>query len=298
MARFPRTPPPHPSPYVDESAPGAASFTRTFHGFEKMLAVQRPVVLAHIRGIRLRNPAASPAEVVNILERRYQAAVSAGGAAVGATAVIPGAGTAVTLALSGAETAGFLEASALFAQSVSEIHGIAARDPQRASALVMTMMLGNPATDLVKQLVQQAAGTGPTRSLYWGEQVMSALPQFAIGPLAGRLKNLFIRRFAATGSASIIGRAMPFGIGAVVGGVGNYSLARKVVSNARNAFGVVPTDFPDELEHRVRILTQKRTVAARARSAGERVVARVTKRRGYRGDSTVDTPAPDVPESY
>ena len=48
----------------------------------------------------------------------------------------------MTLALSGVETAGFLEASALFAQSVTEVHGIAVDDPERARALVMTMMLG------------------------------------------------------------------------------------------------------------------------------------------------------------
>ena len=63
-----------------------------------------------------------------MLERRYLAAVTTGGAAVGATAVVPGIGTGVTLALSGVETVGFLEATTLFAQSVAEVHGIAGRE--------------------------------------------------------------------------------------------------------------------------------------------------------------------------
>jgi len=54
-----------------------------------------------------RSPNATPDEIIRILERRYLAAVTTGGAAVGATAVIPGVGTGVTLALSGFETAAF-----------------------------------------------------------------------------------------------------------------------------------------------------------------------------------------------
>ena len=101
-------------------------------GIDRVLTVQRPAVLAHIRSIRRKNPDATPQQLVRILELRYLAAVTTGGAAVGATAVIPAIGTGVTLALSGVETAGFLEATALFAQSVAEVHGIAVEDPDRA----------------------------------------------------------------------------------------------------------------------------------------------------------------------
>ena len=96
-------------------------------------------MLAHIRSIRLRNPGATPEKLVRIIERRYLAAVTTGGAAVGATAVVPGIGTGVTLALSGVETVGFLESTALLAQSLAEVHGIAIENPDRARALVMTL---------------------------------------------------------------------------------------------------------------------------------------------------------------
>ena len=86
--------------------------------------------------------------------------MTTGGAAVGATAVVPGIGTGVTLALSGVETVGFLEATTLFAQSVAEVHGIPVADPDRARALVLTLMLGKEGVDLVAQLAGQAAGKG------------------------------------------------------------------------------------------------------------------------------------------
>ena len=64
-------------------------------GIDAVLAIQRPVVVAHLRSIRRRSPNATPDQIVRILERRYLAAVTTGGAAVGATAVIPGIGTGV-----------------------------------------------------------------------------------------------------------------------------------------------------------------------------------------------------------
>ena len=48
---------------------------------ERLLSVQRPVVLLHIHSIRRRNPNASPAQVIKILETRSLTAVTAGGAA-------------------------------------------------------------------------------------------------------------------------------------------------------------------------------------------------------------------------
>jgi len=221
-------------------------------GVERLLSVQRPVVLLHIRSIRRRNPEASPAQVIRILETRYLAAVTAGGAAVGASSVIPGVGIGISLALSGVETAGFLESSALFAQSVTEVHGIAVEDPERARTLVMAMMLGTAGSDLVKQLAGQAAGVGPNRGRFWGELVTKSLPQAAMGQIGDRIKKSFLKRFVATQGASAIGRAIPFGIGAVIGGTGNHMLGRKVVLTSRGAFGPAPLQFPVVLEPVVR----------------------------------------------
>ncbi len=243
--------------------PGAAARNtpaQAERAIERLLSVQRPVVLLHIRSIRRRNPHASPAQVIRILETRYLTAVTTGGAAVGASAVIPGVGAGISLALSGVETAGFLEASALFSQSVTEVHGIAIDDPERSRTLVMTMMLGTAGSDLVKQLASQSAGIGPSRGRFWGELVTKSRPQAAMGQVGDRVKKAFVRRFVPTQGASIIGRAMPFGIGAIIGGTGNHMLGRKVVSSSRDAFGPAPLQFPAELDPIVRapkVLTRR-----------------------------------------
>jgi hypothetical protein len=250
---------------------GSEEHPLTIRALDRVLAIQRPVVLAHLRSIRLRHLSASPAEIVRILERRYLAAVTTGGAAVGATAVVPGIGTGVTLALSGVETVAFLEATTLFAQSVAEVHGIPVSDPDRARALVLTLMLGKEGVDLVAQLAGQAAGRGPTRSSYWGELITKS------PPLVDKLKTTFIRQFAARGGASWIGKALPFGIGAAVGGAGNNILGRRVLVGSRRAFGAAPLDWPAELEPRVGADRIERVAGRGIRRAGEAVVDGVTR---------------------
>ena len=275
---------------------------------DRFLGIQRPAVLAHLRSLRRRHPDASAAELAAILERRYLAAVTTGGAAVGATAVIPAIGTGITLALSGLETAGFLEATALYAQSLSELHGIAVDDPARARALVLTMMLGREGSDLVRQLAGQVTGAGVTRTAYWGELVTTTLPSMVVGPLVDRLRGAFIRQFAVRGGASIVARAIPFGIGAVIGGTGNNILGRRVVANSRLAFGPAPLMIPEALTpaegpgalHRLGSSTGRRVVRAGTALGAlpGRIVRRDRSGRTDGGPAAIEGPAaPALPES-
>lgn len=241
---------PLPHAPIDHSSPTSSAPT-TSKGWAKMLDrvldVQRPAVVAHVNGIRRRKPDATPAEVIQILERHYLLAVTSGGAAVGASAVVPGIGMAASFGLSGAETVGFLEATALFSQSVTEVHGITLDDPERARTLVMAMILGTPGTQLIKQLAGQAAG-GQARTAFWGEMVASSLPQQAVTGIAKQVRDSFVKRFIARQGTSVLGRALPFGIGAAVGGLGNHALGRKVIQASRTGFGEPPAHFPFVLQ--------------------------------------------------
>lgn len=250
MARAPKDQPIVPMPTAPVS-PTQMSDSRTqqlqpsgwVKWLDRVISVQRPVVVAHVAAIRRRKPDATPAEVIQILERQYLTAVTTGGAAVGASAVIPGVGMVAALGLSGAETVGFLETTALFAQSITEVHGIALDDPERSRTLVMAMILGAPGTQLIKQLAGQATG-GPARTAFWGELVTSSLPKQVVNGIGGQVRDQFIKRFAVRQGTSVVGRALPFGIGAAVGGLGNHALGRKVIQASRTGFGMPPAHFP------------------------------------------------------
>lgn len=264
-------------------------------GFDALLSVQRPVVLAHIRSIRSRRPDASPEQIIGILERRYLTAVTSGGALVGASAAIPVVGVGTAIALSGVETAGFLEASALFAQSVCEVHGIALEDPDRARTLVMTMILGNSGQELIRQFAGQAAGTGPNRTAFWGELVTKSMPRTAVGPLADRVKSAFVRRFAATQGGSVVGRAIPFGIGAVIGGGGNHLLGRRVIAAARSAFGPPPPTFPISITTVPSKDRRARRAAAKLERASRPQRTRIRRRRKGQPEPPALHEAPPLP---
>src|SRR5690606_37354160 len=110
------------------TASGAPGGSRIDAILDSVMSAHRPAVLAHLRGIRSKHPDASPEQVLRVLERRYLTTVTASGAGVGVAAAVPAIGTGAALALSGAETVLFLEATALFAQSVAELHGIPVED--------------------------------------------------------------------------------------------------------------------------------------------------------------------------
>jgi hypothetical protein len=138
--------------------------------------------------------------------------------------------------------------------------------------------------DLVAQLAGQATGKGPGRDRYWGELITKTLPRAAVGPLVDRLKKAFVRSFAARGGASFLGKALPFGIGAAVGGAGNHILGRRVLVGSRRAFGLPPMELPADLEPGPDTLRLEHAATRGIRRAGGAIAGGVT-----RGVSAVGT---------
>lgn len=203
---------------------------------DALVGFHRPAVVAHLNGIKHKYPDATVEQLHWVLERRYLRAVTGTGAATGATAVIPAVGTVTALALSAAETVAFLETTALFAQSAAELHGISVDEPERTRTLVLALMLGREGSGIIRQFGLEILNEDVTRAGYWGAIVGDSVPTAVLKPVANKLKTVFFKKVAARQAGSIIGRALPYGIGAVVGGVGNNLLGRRVVNAARNAF--------------------------------------------------------------
>ena len=274
---------------------------------ERILDTQRPLVVAHLRALRKKKPHLTPDQMLRRIEKQYLAAVSGGGAAVGATAAIPGLGTAGALGVSAAETVGFLEASAFFAQACTEIHGAPAVDEQRAKALVMTLLLGSAGTTLVRRVAEQSIGGSASHSTFWGQLITQSIPPGIMQQLLESLRNMLVRRIAQNSVRGVAGKLIPFGIGAVVGGVGNHVLGRQIVQSARQAFGPAPTYFTTELdprpndraERRALKRAMKREIDASKREHGLSGIVRRNKRRELQAapsDQSVDRT--DEPEEH
>jgi hypothetical protein len=201
---------------------------------DKALSIQRPAVIAYLDRVRAKNPNASPADVIEQLERRYLAAVVGAGAASGGAAALPGVGTTASIATGAAEIAAFVAATALFVLAVAEVHGVGVADAQVRRALVLTVLLG----EVAEPTVTAAAGG----TAHWAH-VLGRTNRETVGAVNSRLAPLLLGRFGARQGALLVGRGLPLGIGAGIGAVGNAALARASVATARRAFGPPPKRF-------------------------------------------------------
>ncbi|MEO9328177.1 hypothetical protein [Gordonia aurantiaca] len=195
--------------------------------------LQAPAVKKYVDSLRRKYPDDTPAQIIERLEKRYLNAVTSSGGAVGAAAAIPGVGTMTAFGAMTGDTAFFLEASALLALSIAEVHGIALHENERRKALVLTVALGEEGVLALGRVVGTRGG--PLRRLGG-----AALPSGAITKLNKTLVNRLVKKYALRRAPLIFGKLMPAGIGAVIGGAGSRALGRKVVQNAREAFGPPP----------------------------------------------------------
>lgn len=219
--------------------PGAAARALSLI-LENSARVQGPAVTAYVHRLRRHRPEATPAEIVTKLEKHYLAAVMASGAAVGTAAAMPGIGTLVALSAVAGETVVFLEATSVFVLAVAEVHGIPADHRERRRALVLAVLVGEDSKHAVRDLL----GPGRTKGGAWLGESAAALPIPAVAQLNNRLLKYFVKRYALKRGAIAFGKVLPMGIGAVIGGGGNRMMGKKIVSNARLAFGPAPGRWP------------------------------------------------------
>ena len=92
-------------------------------------------------------------------------------------------------------------------QSLAELHGITTQDPQRAQALVMGLMLGDDAKELLREAAAKAGRP------YDPQSSLNALAGTASGTgisafVVDRLKRTFMRKMRLRQGAGFVGRAV------------------------------------------------------------------------------------------
>lgn len=209
---------------------------------ERSSRVQGPAAAAYVARLRRAHPGASPAEIVAMLEKRYLAALTASGAAVGSAATFPGVGTLTALSAGAGETVFFMEATAVFVLANAVVYGVPADHRERRRALVLAVLVGDDSRRAIGELIGPARTNGG-----WLAEGMASLPLSSLGRLNSRMLKYFVKRYAMRRGALMFGKMLPVGIGAAVGGAGNRIIGKKIVRNARQAFGVPPARWPNAL---------------------------------------------------
>lgn len=208
------------------------------NGVDKALQIQQSIVDAHLARMRTSRPAADPAEIVLALEKQFLASVTAIGAAAGGAAAVPGVGAVIAFGLTAFEIGGVVEATALFALSVAEVHEVRVVDLERRRTLVTAILFGEGAAGFV----ERAAGRA---GRYWGRNLVKAIPMTVIDEVNKKIFPRFITKWGTKQGMLVLGREVPFGIGAGIGAGGNFLVGRGNVQAARRAFGPAPATWPD-----------------------------------------------------
>lgn len=203
---------------------------------DKALVLQRPVVAAYLARVHDKQPHASPAMVVQQLERRYTAAAVGIGAASGGAAAVPGVGTAASVATGAAEITAFVSATAMYVLALAELHAVPVSNPDVRRALVLGVLVGGDGV----LAIDGVEGAGR----HWAQVLNRPEAKGKMAGINSRLGHLLLTRFGARQGALLVGRALPLGIGAGIGAAGNAALARAAISAARRAFGPAPEAFP------------------------------------------------------
>ncbi len=207
-------------------------------GVDKAIVLQRWPVSGYVARLRRARPDLTPAGVIAVLERRYLAAVTGAGAAVGGVAAVPAVGTVVAVALSGGETVVFLQATAFLALAVAEVHGIGVEEVERRRALVLAVVVGDHGAMLVEKIAGQT-------SEHWGKLLPESIPMSSITAINKTLGGWFVSKYGSKRGFVAMGRVAPLGIGVVIGAGGNRACGRVVVNTSRRVFGPPPANFPD-----------------------------------------------------
>lgn len=179
-------------------------------------------------------PGALRPEKIDALTSSFQRELGLAGAAAGAAAAAPMVGTLTTLASTGAELAWFTARAGDLILTIAAIHGRPDPTVEERRAWVLAVLLyGSSARDEFARTLNEAS-VGITPAV--GRQI----PVTTLQAANRLMSRVFVRRYGTKRGLIALGRALPIGIGAVIGGSANYLAIRTLARHADQFFARLP----------------------------------------------------------
>lgn len=214
----------------------AANSTFVLRALEKALSLQAPLAQAHVARLRRKSPEASPKEILRRLNTEFRTSTVSTGAGVGAAAAAPVVGTGVAISLAGGEFVTFLGASAFYVLARSEVYGMRVTDVERQRFLVTAVLLGHNMSSTIPTVAER---TGK----HWAKLVIKRIPRESIVRINKVLGRNFVTKYGTRQGVIVLGRVVPFGVGAFIGGAANGLVSHGIIRSSNVAFGPVPTSW-------------------------------------------------------
>ena len=184
-----------------------------------------------------RTPGRTVDEKVAAISSTFVKQLAALGAAAGGTAAVPGVGTLAALGATTAELGAFTFRSAEMILTIAAAHGHTEAEVEQRRAWVLSVLaFGDDAaigfeevsTKLAAGMTLQAARSGgnswfQTVNRYLGRKILA--------------------RWGARRGATVLGKVLPFGIGAAFGAGTNFAMARAIARHADKFFRSLPASL-------------------------------------------------------
>jgi EcsC protein family len=176
-------------------------------------------------------------EKIAALRKRAVRELTVAGAAAGAASAAPAVGTIATLMATTAELAWFTSRAGDVILTMAALHGHnePTEEERRGWVLALLIYGGSARDGLAKALNEASTGVALPAE---GRFNMATL-QTANRLLGSRL----LRRYGAKRGAVAVGRILPLGIGALIGGGANYKAISSLIDNADKFFSKLPYSY-------------------------------------------------------
>ncbi|APT93739.1 membrane protein [Corynebacterium phocae] len=217
--------------WAEEQGEGDSFNTTVLSALDKAVALQSGTIVKYVEGVKNRNPQASHQERQAEIDDHFLKVVTGTGATAGGASAIPGVGFITGAAAIAGESFVFLEAATWYILASANLRGIDITNKDLRRALVMLVLSGARGVAVVDTFFDEAGDSSDKGAL----NSVTALTRFSGPSLSGvnkRLSKIFTKQIAKRFKWAWVGKLMPLGIGAVLGGIANRKLARMVMDNA------------------------------------------------------------------
>ena len=229
---------PQPDPHAPDALSGDGGLIEQIDEpwlelIDTALRVQAPLARGYVAALRRKHPEATDRQLLEHVTTRFTTLTTLSGAGVGGVAALPGLGTVAAVGLTVGEGISFAEACAFLTLASAEIHGVDMTDASTRRLVLMGVLGGERGTRII-------ARTMGKHGLQW-QAVLGGGGGFLPSLISKQVSRYVRRRVVSRAGRLWVLRVLPFGIGAVLGGIGTRAVSRSVVEAMLEIFAYGPT---------------------------------------------------------
>lgn len=199
---------------------------------DRALKAQAPIADRYVERLRAKHPDESREQLLERVVGQFTTLLTATGAGIGGAAALPGIGTVTAMGLTVGEGISFAEACAFLTLCAASLYEVDIHDDDTRFLLLTSVLSG----DRGAEIITKAMGK---QGLQWN-MVLGGGSSPATRMVLAQVRKYVQRKMLARGGGLMMGRLLPFGAGAVIGGIGNRMVARSVSEAVRDIFQHAP----------------------------------------------------------